>query len=102
MWPLTETQIRRAMVNCTRGEANRMAMPTGLSELNWADIDLLGWRDPKAPEAAYLVFLRDDELLGIALRASSERAVRRTAMCALCRTTHSPGQVALFVARRAG
>ena len=99
---LTDTEIRRAMANCTRGEAARMAVPPWVRDVDRAKIDVLGWRDPKAPERGYLVFPRDGELVGIALRASTGGGVRAAAMCALCRTTHAPGHVGLFVARRRG
>jgi hypothetical protein len=102
MRPLTDTEIRRVMANCTRGEAARMAVPPWVRDVDHAEIDVVGWRDPKAPERGYLLFPRDGELVGIALRASTEGGVRASAMCALCRTTHSPGHVGLFVARRGG
>jgi hypothetical protein len=100
---LTEKSIRRSFVNCSRGEATAMTLPRDLDDLPWDEHEYLGWRDPKAPLRGYAVLWRDDEPLGIALRAA-ETAIsrRRAAMCLLCQTTHSGGDVTLFTARRAG
>ena len=42
---LTERQVRRAFVNCSRGEADGLALPRDFAALDWAELDLLGWRD---------------------------------------------------------
>ena len=103
MQPLTDTAIRRSMVNCSRSEAASMTMPEGLSSLDWEARDFLGWRDPRAPGRAYLVQWRDGEPLGLMLRAPGSRMSRgRAAMCALCHYGQSADNVALFTARRAG
>ena len=57
MWdvdPLTETQARNAFVNLSKGETSRVNLPE-LAVQPWEDLDYLGWRDPKAPQRAYLV-----------------------------------------------
>ena len=103
MRALTEQQIRRSFLNCSRGEANAAALPRDLAVLDWSELELLGWRDPKAPLRGYLVVEVDDEPVGIALRAADTRMSSRTAaMCLLCQTPRTGDGVSLFTAKRAG
>jgi hypothetical protein len=100
---LTEQQIRRSFLNCSRGEANAAVLPRDLAVLDWSELELLGWRDPKAPLRGYLVVEVDDEPVGIALRAADTRMSSRTAaMCLLCQTPRTGDGVSLFTAKRAG
>ncbi|MFF0093515.1 FBP domain-containing protein [Streptomyces canus] len=102
MEPLTEQEIRAAFVNCTKGEAKRLSVPRDLAERPWEDLDYLGWRDPQAPDRAYLVAVLDGRPTALALRGSAAGSGQtRRSMCSLCLTTHSGG-VSLMVARRAG
>ncbi|MFF3014241.1 FBP domain-containing protein [Streptomyces sp. NPDC057939] len=102
MKPLTEQEIRAAFVNCTKGEAKRLSVPRDLAERPWDDLDFLGWRDPQAPDRAYLVTLLDDRPVGVQLRSSGGGAGQaRRSMCTLCLTTHTGG-VSLLVAPKAG
>lgn len=99
---LTETQIRAAFVNLSKGAAGRVNLPTDLDEWPWDDLDYLGWRDPKAPARTYLVTDRGERLRAIAMRVSDAgggTGAKRKAMCDLCLTV---GSVALMVAPRAG
>ena len=103
MRPLTEQQVRRSFVNCSRGEAQSLALPKDFAALAWGDLEVLGWRDPKAPLRGYLVAESDGAAVGIALRAAESRMSSRTAaMCLLCQTTQSGDAVSLFTARRMG
>jgi hypothetical protein len=111
MQELTEKEIRASFVNATKGEAKRLALPKDLHAQPWADLDFLGWRDPAAPQRAYLVLphgagcaaSRGAGATGVALRlADSSAGRRRRNMCALCLTTHPGDGVALMTARRAG
>lgn len=103
MRPVTERDIRGCFVNCTKGEAKRLAVPRDLAERPWTDLDFLGWRDPAAPERAYLVTESGDGLLGVALRRAAPSAGRaRRGMCSLCLTTHTGDGVSLMTARKAG
>jgi hypothetical protein len=105
MRPITEDDIRRSFVNCSKGEAQRLAVPRDLGEQPWGDLDFLGWRDPGAPDCGYLVTERDDGgLVGLTLRAApkSARGFTTRSMCSLCLTTHTSGGVSLMTARRAG
>ncbi|MFE7977952.1 FBP domain-containing protein [Streptomyces shenzhenensis] len=102
MKPLTEQEIRSAFVNCTKGEAKRLSVPRDLADRPWDDLDFLGWRDPQAPDRAYLVTAQDGRPRALALRSSNAASWQtRRSMCSLCLTTHTGG-VSLMVATRAG
>jgi len=102
MRPLTEQEIRAAFVNCTKGEAKRLAVPRDLADRPWDDLDYLGWRDPQAPDRAYLVTELDGRVNAVALRCPSPAAWQtRRSMCSMCVTTHTGG-VSLMVAAKAG
>ncbi|GAA3516613.1 hypothetical protein FHR32_003271 [Streptosporangium album] len=102
MNPLTEQEIRTAFVNCTKGEAKRLSVPRDLAERPWDDLDFLGWRDPQAPDRAYLATELDGRLVALALRRPSVTSWQtRRSMCSLCMTTHTGG-VSLMVAAKAG
>jgi hypothetical protein len=100
---MTEQQIRRSFVNCSRGEAQGLTLPKGFADLEWASLDLLGWRDPRAPLRGYLVLDLVDGPVGIALRAAESRmSSGTTVMCLLCQTEQPGDAVSLFTARRTG
>lgn len=101
MDPLTPDDLRAAMANCSKGEAKRLNPPADLASTPWEQTELLGWRDPKAPQKAYLVAPYDGGVVGLVLR-TPDRVSGRPVMCDLCRTTHSAGGVALLVAPRPG
>ncbi|SDP41326.1 FBP C-terminal treble-clef zinc-finger [Pedococcus dokdonensis] len=99
---LTETQVRASFVNATKGEVARLHVPRDLGDQPWADLDLLGWTDPKSPLRGYLVVpVPDRGPVGVQL-ARVQGGSRRARMCSLCATTHPSGGVALMVAPRAG
>ncbi|KAA2267187.1 FBP domain-containing protein [Solihabitans fulvus] len=103
MRPVTERDIRASFVNCTKGEAKRLSVPKDLAERLWDDLDFLGWRDPAAPDRAYLVAESGDGFAGVALRrAAPPVGPARRSMCSLCLTTHTGDGVALMTARKAG
>lgn len=103
MRPLTERDIRGSFVNCSKGEARRLAIPRDLGEQPWDDLDFLGWRDPGAPDRSYLVTEREDRLVGVALRFQpARRGLLQRSMCSLCLTSHPRGGVSLMTARKAG
>jgi hypothetical protein len=102
MDPLTEKQIRDSFVNASRREAANATLPD-LSALDWSRLDYLGWRDRKAPLAAYAVVELDGSPTGVLLRSTdSKERVRRRAMCAWCEDVLATDDVSLYVARRAG
>jgi hypothetical protein len=100
---LTERQVRRSFVNCSKGEADGLTLPRGFAEVDWAGLEVLGWRDARAPLRGYLVLEVDGAPVGIALRAADTRmSVRTAAMCLLCETPTTGDAVSLFTARRSG
>ncbi|NRQ37878.1 FBP domain-containing protein [Nonomuraea sp. NN258] len=101
MRPISEREIRASFVNCTKGEAKRLAVPRDLDTRPWDDLDFLGWQDPASPGRSYLVAEHGDTLVGVMLRQASRQAghVRRS-MCSFCLTTHSGDGVSLLTARR--
>ncbi|MET8629152.1 FBP domain-containing protein [Kitasatospora sp. NPDC004669] len=102
MKPLTEQEIRTAFVNCSKGEAKRLHVPRDLVEQPWDDLDFLGWRDPQAPDRAFLAVELDGRTVAVALRSSSAASWQaRRSICSLCVTTHTGG-VSLLVAPLAG
>ncbi|SDW69315.1 FBP C-terminal treble-clef zinc-finger [Amycolatopsis xylanica] len=102
MRPVTEQEIRNSFINCTKGEAKRLAVPKDLAERPWDDLDFLGWRDPASPERSYIVAESGDGLVGVALRRAAQAGLARRSMCSLCLTTHSGDGVSLMTARKAG
>ncbi|MFD9326136.1 MULTISPECIES: FBP domain-containing protein [unclassified Streptomyces] len=102
MKPLTEQEIRTAFVNCTKGEAKRLSVPRDLAERPWDDLDFLGWRDPQAPDRAYIATELDGRPVALALRCPQAASWQtRRSMCSICVTTHTGG-VTLMVAAKAG
>ncbi|GIH81085.1 FBP domain-containing protein [Planobispora longispora] len=103
MQAVSEREIRTSFVNCSKGEASRLALPRDLAGQPWDDLDFLGWRDPGAPDRGYLVTGHGGEIVGVALRlASQQRGYLHRGMCSLCLTTHPGSGVSLMAARRAG
>ncbi|POX47168.1 hypothetical protein C3489_30435 [Streptomyces sp. Ru71] len=103
MRSLTERDIRNSFINCSKGEAKRLAVPRDLDVRPWDDLDFLGWRDPGAPDRSYLVTERDGELVGVAFRfPPAQRAIMQRSLCGLCLTSHPRGGVSLMTARKAG
>jgi FBP C-terminal treble-clef zinc-finger len=104
MDPLTEADVRDSFVNCSKGDAKKLTLPGPLAEIAWEQLDFLGWRDPRAPERAYLVTPWQGRLVGIALRSSTKsgKSLMKSTMCSICLTVHASSGVSLFTAPRAG
>lgn len=104
MEPLDERDIRECFANCSKGEAKRLSLPRPLSGVPWADLDFLGWRDPGAPDRAYIVADHNGRLTGVTLRSPQgvRRSFAKTTVCTLCITAHSGTGVCLLTAPRAG
>jgi hypothetical protein len=98
---LSPRDLRRSLVNCSRGEAERLAIPDDLDTGAWPDVDLLAWIDPKAPQQAAVVVPRDGGAVGVKLRLNSSSG-GRARMCSWCCTVHPGSGVTLVVAARAG
>jgi hypothetical protein len=106
MEPLDEKEIRGSFVNCSKGEAGRIKLPTGFADgsVPWRDLDFLGWTDPAAPLRALLVVPGPDGPTGMVLRRPEpgKASALRSSMCRVCLTEHASSGVALFVAPLAG
>ncbi|MCO7218222.1 FBP domain-containing protein [Klenkia sp. PcliD-1-E] len=100
MHVLTEKQIRSSFVNASRREAADAVLPD-LATQPWDSLDLLGWRDPKAPLRAYVVLELDHGPVGILLRTPEPGGRRKKALCTWCRDLLTV-RAGLFVARRGG
>ena len=101
MRPLTERQIRASFVNASKREAADATLPD-LDAVAWDRLDYLGWRDRRAPLAAYVVVELDDEPVGVLLRATDKGGRRRKAVCQWCADIVVTDDVTLYVARRGG
>ncbi|MFD0902979.1 FBP domain-containing protein [Actinomadura sediminis] len=106
MRSITERELRSCFVNCSKGDAKRLNLSKDFDQSPWDDLDFLGWRDPKAPDRAYLITETSERLTGIALRIASApgkaRGFNSTNLCSFCQTVHLGGGIALMSARRGG
>lgn len=104
MKAVTESELRDSFVNCSKGDRAKLALPGRLGAVDFDHLDFLGWRDPRAPERAYIVTETDAGLVGIVLRAASKSAksLTRSSMCSVCMTPHASSGVALLSAPLAG
>jgi treble-clef zinc-finger protein len=106
MEPISEAEIRRSFLNCSKGEATRVKLPPDFAATPWADLDFFGWIDPSAPQRAGIAVSGPDGvrtlLLRRADRAAANGSASRSSMCQVCLTNHASGGVSLFTAPRAG
>ncbi|GAB3580300.1 FBP domain-containing protein [Calidifontibacter terrae] len=101
MQPLTEAEIRASFVNTSKREVSQATLPR-LDEVPWDRIELLGWRDEKRPQLAYVVVETDDGPVGVLLRTAPPTKLRRRMLCSWCQDTVTADDALLYVARRAG
>lgn len=101
MEAITEKEIRASFVNCSKGDTKRLNVPKNLADIDWEQLDFLGWTDPFFAGRGYLVVPQPDGLVGIAVRYETGGS-DRAQMCTICMTTHSRGNVSLMTARKAG
>ncbi|WP_218713241.1 FBP domain-containing protein [Arthrobacter sp. BF1] len=103
MEKISEKQIRSCFVNASRSEAAKLTLPANFADLDWQQLDSLGWSDPKMPMRGYLITQTADGLVGIMLRApEGGSGQKRRVLCELCRDVHSEEDVYLWVSKRAG
>ena len=100
MHPLTENQIRASFINTSQRERNAVAMPE-LANINWDEVDFLGWRDRKIDNVGYVVVWLGEEPVGVMLRTGNGRT-RARPQCSWCEDVHLPNDVVFFSAKRAG
>lgn len=102
MRPLTETEVRAALVNATADDLRLAVMPADFLLIDWDHLDFLAWRDPRTRGRGYLLAEIDGESTGVVLRAADGSSRARAAMCNICHTMQPADQVSLFSARKAG
>ena len=105
MEPISEAEIRRSFLNCSKGEATRVRLPADFAGTPWADLDFYGWIDPGAPQRAAIAVPGPDGVRSLMLRRADRSAAgsaSRSSMCQVCLTSHASGGVSLFTAARAG
>lgn len=73
MQPLTEDQVRAALVNATADELERVAVPMSFMLADWDHLDFLAWPDPQTRGRGYIVVEREGAATGIVVRARSGR-----------------------------
>ncbi|WAC67258.1 FBP domain-containing protein [Agrococcus sp. SL85] len=102
MLPISEKALRGAFVNASRKEVAGLTLPAWFDDADWGSLDLLGWRDPKAPRRAYAVLpTLEGAHVGVLLR-QAEASPRARAQCTWCQDVRLPNDVVFFSARRAG
>ncbi|TPW74170.1 FBP domain-containing protein [Schumannella soli] len=107
MFPIDEQALRASFVNASRKEVASLTLPE-LDEIDFGQLDYLGWRDRKLARRAYLVLPVPDEtapdgqgLVGVLLR-QADAAPRTRAQCSWCQDVRLPNDVVFFSAKRAG
>jgi hypothetical protein len=103
--PISESEIRRSFLNCSKGEASRIKLPADFAHTPWADLDFYGWIDPGAPQRAAITVPGGGGVRSLMLRRadrSTAGSAARSSMCQVCLTSHASGGVSLFTAPRAG
>jgi len=101
MLPLDTTTIKTTFVNASRKVVADITLPADLATIDWAQLDYLGWIDPKMKRRSYAVVPVDGEPVGIVLRQADASPPRR-AQCSWCRDVKLPNDVVLYSAQRAG
>lgn len=101
MLPLTEEQVRAALVNASRDEKDRLSVPLSVMLADWDHLDFVAWPDPETRGRGYVIVEREGVPTGVVLRAASGGR-SRAALCNICHTMQPGNQVALFTARRTG
>lgn len=96
----SESEIRKSFLNCSKGAAQRLAVPQHLDQLEWDGQIVLGWTDPKSPKSAYLVVETDDGLRGLVMEKSTLKGNGGARMCQLCLTLHTSTGVSMFSIQR--
>jgi hypothetical protein len=102
MRPLTEEDVRSAIVNASSDDLRMLQVPGDFVLVDWDHLDFYAWRDPRNRGRGYVIAEIDGEPCGIALRVANGASSARAAMCNLCHTTQPGDQVVLFTAAKAG
>jgi hypothetical protein len=102
MHALPAEGIRDLFINATLRERKAIPLPDPMpTEVEWTQLDYLGWRDPKQPQVGYALIELDGVAVGVMLR-QAERSPRSRAQCSWCEDVQLPNDVVFFSAKRAG
>lgn len=101
MRPIDERDIRASFINASRKEASSLTLPPGFAEIDFEQIDYLGWNDPKYARRAYVITEVDGVLTGALLQRAEQRVLAR-AQCSWCEDVTLRNDVQSFAARKAG
>lgn len=100
MHELSETTIRKSFVNCSKGEAKRLNLPT-LREVKWEDQIFLSWLDHKSPLKGCLVVEHEGEVQAVLLQKAKAQS-KAAQMCQFCMTLHPGSGISMYTAARPG
>ena len=107
MLQLNEKGVSDSFVNASRKEVSDLTLPARFAEIDWNQVDYLGWRDPRMSRRAYLVVPVDGGagagagVVGVLLR-QGEATPHQRAQCSWCQDVTLPNSVVFFSAKRAG
>lgn len=101
MQQLSEQQIRASFINASLRERKSLSLPKDFDELDWGNLDFLGWRDEKLPLIGYVITVLDGEPVGIMFRKASGKT-RTRPQCSWCEDVNLPNDVSFFNAKQAG
>lgn len=102
MLPIDERALRASFLNASRKEASSLTLPPGFGELDFTQLDYLGWADPKLPRRAYVALQRPDGGPATVLLQQAEQRTRARAQCSWCEDITLRNDVQFFAARKAG
>ena len=97
---LTESQLRDAFVNASKGEAKRAMLPD-LDQIDFTRLDYLGWQDAKKPRNHYIALELDGQVAALLLRGPENPPAKKL-LCAWCEDIVDGVHAASFVAPLAG
>jgi hypothetical protein len=99
--PLSAAEVRASFINTSLRERKAVTLPPNFDDLAWADLEYLGWRDPKLPDVGYVITNLDEGPAGILLRQSAGHT-RSRPQCTWCEDVTLPNDVRYFTAKKAG
>lgn len=95
MQPFTESALRKSFINCTKGAAQRINIPSSILTAVAQDQLFLSWIDPKSPQSAYVVAETSQGLQGLVMEKKKAPVKGGARMCQFCLTLHSSSGVSM-------
>ncbi len=102
MQSLTEAEIRKSFINCSKGEAKRLNVPPRLNEVDWESLEFFSWIDAKNPQKACVVVPQQDGAVAGVLLTRAKAQGKKAQMCSFCMTLHPGSGISLFSAAKTG